>query len=126
MSGMRKVILRSLVAIVSLSMKDVIFVLLRIGALLSVFYFLFFKIDANARLGMFMLLAIGFVIWALLRGIFRGKTSNQEGYEACKKNIPKSNNPYLKPNTENEDMEAAELWFTGYIKAEKERESKGA
>lgn len=44
----------------------------------------------------------------------------QEGYEAFKQNIPKSDNPYLKPNAEKEDMEAAELWFTGYITAEKE------
>ena len=83
--------------------------------------------NPNARMGMFMLIAIPFAIWGLLKHLkgALSKSATQEGYEAREKNIPRTNNPYLKPIAENEDMEAAELWFTGYIAAEKNSESKG-
>ena len=128
---MRKVILQMLTNIVHLNVKGIFIHSMKVGgAILAVLSILFILLNtgANARLGMFMLIAIPFLIWGLLislKGVIN-KTATQEGYAAYVNNVSKSNNPYLKPNTANEDMEAAELWFTGYIDAEKDAKSKVA
>lgn len=94
--------------------------------ILVVLVFIIFPMNPNARIGMFMLVVIPYIVWALLKGI-KGKLNKSpadKGFEACKKNIPKTNNPYLKPIAENDDIESAELWFSGYIAAEKGMHSK--
>ena len=88
--------------------------------ILVVIVFVILPMKPDVRVGMVMLVGFPYAIWWLLRGIKSrlNKTPDVEGYEAFNNNIPKSNNPYLKPIAEIEDMESAELWFTGYIAAE--------
>ena len=45
----------------------------------------------------------------------------EEGDLAFKNGSPKSNNPYILPNAQKEDLELASYWDRGYISAERKR-----